>query len=192
MVGRPPLKELAAREQVHRGQDQSAAQEGDGLEYLTEEGCSQQDRNNRLEGGKHRSVRRTDELEPCKKGDNRDNRGDECYPGNGQPAGACQRPMRAVNGSQQAVDNTCGCDDKEDCFQHGVHLHTGEILVSLFAVCFDDSGNTLFTKQLGLAVFEERQGGADLFNLGRIHVGNDKDLFVRSVGKDLAEGINDG
>ena len=53
-------------------------------------------------------------------------------------------------------------------------------------------GAPIIAEEMGPAVFEKRQRGADLFNPGSIHVGNDKDLFVRSVCKDLTEGINDG
>ena len=49
MVRRPAVTKFAAREQKHRGQDQSATQQRDGREDFPEQHRGQQYRNNRLE-----------------------------------------------------------------------------------------------------------------------------------------------
>ena len=107
MVRRPALTQFAARQQEHRSQDQSTAQQSDRLEDFPEEQRGQQYRYDRLEGGKHRSVRWTNEFEPCQKGYDRDDRGDECHRRNRQPARAGDRPMRAADGGQDAEDEAC-------------------------------------------------------------------------------------
>src|SRR4030042_2038157 len=81
----------------------------------------------------------------------------------GQDSLPSEEPVKAVGTrgakrSPRDVDNSGGYDNKEDCFQHGIHLRIGEILAVALSLPF-------LSRQAGFPFFQPTEGFVECFVL---------------------------